>query len=48
MQVFTRRTETPDGRIEDAVFVPHWLRIDFRRQAWRGTFGFTDQATRVP
>ncbi len=28
--------------VNPAAFVPHWLRIDFRKQGWRGTFGFTD------
>ncbi|MHB1514169.1 MAG: hypothetical protein ACYCVY_00370 [Acidiferrobacteraceae bacterium] len=34
--------------VNPTAFIPHWLRIDFRRQAWRGTFGFTEQALRVP
>ncbi len=28
--------------VNPSAFVPHWLRIDFRGQAWHGTFGFTE------
>ena len=29
--------------VNPAAFVPHWLKIDYRRGSWEGEFGFADK-----
>ncbi len=30
--------------VNSAAFVPHWLKIDFRRGKWEGEFGYIDHS----